>query len=148
MSLIVLATAATLASDTAHRRESQESYQAFVTLRDAVEEVQAIANLEENTVALEGVTQLYKRYHGQTVPVDSLPSGYLMFTCYATESTVPPELGGPQDLNMDGDAADDLSPQQGVDMQIVPVTISVSYMIEGSSRVISAHRLFTRTRDL
>ncbi len=147
MSLIVLATAATLANDTAHRRESQDSYQAFVTLRDFVEEIQAVANLPEDTVALEGVSQLYKRYNGKTFPVITLPSGYLTVTCYADETTVPTELGGAQDLNMDGDAQDDLSGVAGIDLRIVPVAVSVSYMIEGMPKSMSAYRLVTRTID-
>jgi hypothetical protein len=61
---------------------------------------------------------------------------------------VPAELGGPQDLNFDGDAQDNLTAVgSSVDLKLVPMTITVTFGDGSPQQTIVAHRLIGKTTD-
>ena len=98
----------TLVNGMKHRQESPRSFLALSALRDKVAEIQDTANLPQKLENQEGVGAVYAKYHGQTFTVCQLPSSEITVICFADETSVPGYLGGPQDLNFDGDPDDNL----------------------------------------
>ena len=75
-----------------------------------------------------------------------LTAGEISITCHANETAVPLALGGPQDLNFDGDAADDLaSAQGGADLKLVPLTLTLTFESGGATHTLSLRRLIAQT---
>ena len=67
-------------------------------------------------------------YNGLVRAVPALPGGTMTCVVFANEVTIPVELGGPQDLNFDGDMGDDLGGAgMGTDLQLVPFQLTLSY---------------------
>jgi hypothetical protein len=127
----------------AQRDESSESYRAVSAVRDMIAEVQEIANLDQDLANQVGIGAIYSRYHATSRAVPGLASGSIDFTCFANEATVPAILGGPQDLNFDGDAGDDLGNQgAGTDLKLVPMRVTVTFA-NGNS--LTMHRLIGKS---
>ena len=148
MVLVLMAAGAVVTQDMLHRREFMRSYRALVGLEDFLADVQATANLSEDLTAGTGIGSLYQRFHGQTVSIPGIPSGRIMVTCYADEATVPPELGGPQDLNFDGDAEDNLGGQaQGMDMKVIPMRLDLIHGTGNELTSTTVYRLVGKTTD-
>ena len=130
------------------RRNSFDSYRAMSALRDFVAEMQNVANQPQNLPAQEGIGALYARYGGTTWNVPELPSAQVTVTCFANEATVPAELGGPQDLNFDGDNEDNLGNQSnGTDLKLVPVRLDVTFDEGDGAQTLTMHRLITQTTN-
>lgn len=148
LTVVLLSTGMTLLRGYGQRRESFQAYLAANAVRDLMAEIQETANLDQDLGALEGIGAVYQRYHNQTFNVPSLPNGQIVVFCYANEATVPASLGGPQDLNFDGDAADDAGAASGTDLKLVPLRMTVTS--EQDSQTLYSmvvHRLVTQTRD-
>ena len=61
---------------------------------------------------------------------------------------MPSTLGGPQDLNYDGDSFDVLNNvSAGTDLKIVPVTLSLTYTVENVTQTMTIDRLITKTTN-
>jgi hypothetical protein len=146
LTLILLSSGGTIIAGMRQRRECFQHYQATSSLRDLIAEIQDVANQPFDPDNLLGIGSLYRRYHSQVLPAANLPQATISVVCYANETSVPAELGGPQDLNSDQDAEDDLGDiGSGWDLRLVPMTITVSFDAGSGVREIAVHRLFTRT---
>ena len=146
--ILVLSVCMTLVRGVQHRNLTFELYRAMSAVRDKVAEIQDTANGPEDLAADRGIGAVYARYHAKTFPVPELPSGQLSITCYPNENTVPTLLGGPQDLNLDGDPLDDLGNQSaGTDLKIVPMVLTLTFMESGVARKLTLHRLITKTTN-
>jgi len=147
-SVMVLSVAFTLVRGIEHRRQSFLVYRATSALRGLMAEIQDTANQPQNLSAGTGIGAIYGKYHGKTVAAAGLPSGQIVVTCYPNEMTVPSNLGGPQDLNLDGDAGDDLGNlSAGTDLKIVPLTLSITYTSGLSTLTTALDRLVTKTTN-
>lgn len=148
LSVVLLSTGLTLLRGYGQRRESFQAYLAANAVRDLMADIQATANLDQDLGALEGIGAVYQKYHNQTFNVPSLPAGQIVVFCYGNEGTVPTALGGPQDLNFDGDAVDDATVAAGSDLKLVPLRVTVTSS-QDSTQLYSmvVHRLVTQTRD-
>lgn len=144
--VIALSVALTLLRGMEHRQESFQIYVARTALRDIVAEIQELGNLPKNPGNTQGIGALYGQYNGQTRTIPDLPSGQISFTCFADENTVPTELGGPQDLNYDGDALDNLT-SAGDDLKLVPMRLRATFQEGSRTHELVLHRLFTRTSN-
>ncbi len=145
---VVLSVSMTLGRGIEHRRSSFQAYRAVSAIRDVVAEIQEVANLPHNATLQEGIAEVYGRYHGQTLTVPGLSAASVALACFANEQAVPVELGGPQDLNYDGDADDDLGNQSnGTDLRLVPLSLTLTYDDAGFSQSVVAYRLIARTTD-
>ncbi len=148
LSFIIVAAGMTLFRGVGQREGSFENYRAVGQLRNFVAEVQQTANFPNDLTQQEGVGALYAKYHDQTFTVPELPSGQIMVFVFANEATVPAILGGPQDLNFDGDAADDLgNVSVGSDLKLVPMRITLNYGDGNSPQTTTSFRLFTNTAN-
>lgn len=146
--VLVLSVAFTLVKGIEHRRQSFQVYQGISALRNLVAEIQESANLPTDLAAKTGIGAIYTKYNGKSFPVSSLQAGQISVTCFPNETTVPAILGGPQDLNVEGDAQDDLGNQSaGVDLKIVPMTLTLTYIERGATLTRAMHLLVTRTSD-
>lgn len=120
-------------------------YLAMSEVRGLMADVQEIANLAQDLPAKEGVGAIYDRFNGATIPVNG---GQVLVTCYANEATIPTVLGGPQDLNFDGDNADDLGNQSnGSDLKLIPMQFSVTFDAGGYTDTFEIYRLVAKTED-
>jgi prepilin-type N-terminal cleavage/methylation domain-containing protein len=144
--VFALAASITLLRGIEHRRTTFNEYRARSAVRSLIAQIQDTANRDHDSAAQEGIAFVYERYHGQTTTVPDLKSGTITVTCYADEATVPADLGGPQDLNFDGDAEDDLSGAPD-DLRMVPITLAMTYVEKDGSRSFTTHRLITKTTD-
>jgi len=145
---LVLAASMTLVSGMAHRRESFQRYLAVNALRDRLADIQETVNLPENLPQGEGIGAVYSKYDSKNFLAADLPSGQVSVTCFANETLVPVALGGPQDLNFDGDAQDNLGNQaNGTDLRLIPLTLTVTYTEDGIIRTMTKHRLIARSTD-
>lgn len=143
---VAMGSAITVLKSAQYRRQTFEMYLLTSGLRDLTAEMQDVANRPENMSADEGIGGIFHRYNGVTFPIPNLPSGQIAVICESDEATVPAELGGPQDLNFDGDALDDLGGiAAGLDLKLVPVTLTASYDDDGVTVTRVIHRLVTRT---
>ena len=106
------------------------------------------ANRPLNLTNGDGIGALYSQYHNQTVSIATLPSGQVTFVIFADENTVPTRLGGPQDLNFDGDATDNLdSAFAASDLRLVPLELTVTFTDNGEAQTATLQRLITQTTD-
>ena len=145
---ISLAASFTMVSGAKHRRESFQIYLTRAALRDLVADIQETANKPQNLPGQEGIGAVYVKYNAQTFPIAALANGQVSVTCFANEATVPTTLGGPQDLNFDGDAQDNLGNQSaGSDLKLVPMTLIASFVEAGVTQQIVVQRLVTKTTD-
>lgn len=146
--VLILSVAMTLLRGTQHRRQTFQEYVGLSALRDFVAEVQETANLPQNLSLQQGVGSVYLKYNSKSYSVPNLTSGAITVTCYANEATVPTQLGGPQDLNFDGDALDDLGNMStGTDMKLVPMALALTFTDDYGARTISIERLITKTTN-
>jgi hypothetical protein len=144
--VLILSVSLTLVRGMEHRRESFLLYRGQSALRTLIADIQETANQPQDIQAHEGVGALYGKYHGQTISVPELPSGQISVLVFADETTVPSFLGGPQDLNFDSDALDNLqSTAGGPDLKLVPMDLTLTFDEEGVVHTMKVHRLFTRT---
>ncbi len=128
--------------------ESEEGSAALRAVRDICAEIQEQANEDQDLTAFEGIGAIYTIYDGLTRTVADLPQGRISVTIYANEATVPSDLGGPQDLNFDGDLNDNLGGQSnGSDLQMIPAEITDSYTDERGTIVQTFHRRFSQTTE-
>ena len=82
------------------------------------------------------------------IPIAGLAGGQITVNCAANETLVPSVLGGVQDLNLDGDTADDLANLSGsVDLKVVPVTLVATFPQGGATQTITVHRLVAKTTE-
>ena len=146
--VVTSAVAITMTGGVRARRQSFESYRSITTLRDLLAEIQNTANLPQDLVKDEGIGAVYGKYHDSVRTITTVPQGSVTITCFPTESTVPAVLGGPQDLNFDGDAEDDHGNiSNGTDLKVVPVRLTMTFGEGNMSQTITIHRLVTKTTD-
>ena len=128
------------------REEAFNYYRAISAMRGKIAEIQEVANLDTNLALQEGVGSLHARYSNKMATVANVPGGKITTVCFPNETTVPAAFGGPQDLNFDGDASDDLT-AVAFDLRLVPMSITLSFTSEGNNQFMTTHRLFTRTAN-
>jgi type II secretory pathway pseudopilin PulG len=146
--VLILSIGITLLRGMEHRRQTLIEYRGMASLRDLIAEIQEAANLPQDLSALKGIGAVYMKYHNQTFTVPELPSGQIQVTCSANETATPAVLGGPQDLNFDGDAEDNLGNlSNGTDLRLVPMTLTLTFVEDGKTRTQVVHRLITKTTD-
>ena len=144
--LILLSSLLTLTKGVDQRRQSFQNYRAIHAIRDLVADMQETANRPLDLSEKEGIGAVYNKYHSQSFAITNLPSGQLTVTCHPNEVSVPGLLGGPQDLNFDGDALDDLgNASAGTDLKLVPMTIVATYVDGSETFSLTAHRLVSQT---
>ena len=144
--MILLASGMTLVHGMKHQEDSSQTYRAMNGLCDLLAEIQETANLPGSVSSQQGIGAIYDRYHGQAFPVPDLPSGQILVTCFADEATLPAALGGPHDLDFDGDAGDNLVFASS-ELKLVPMTLTLTFVQAGASQAMTIHRLVTRTTD-
>ena len=145
---LILSVFMTLLRGMEHREQSFDAYRAISALRDIVADIQETANLPQDLTAGVGIGAIYLKYNGQTFAVPDVQSGQIIVACYPNETAVPAILGGPQDLNFDGDANDDLgNASLGTDLKLVPVTLTLGYTSDNVARTMVIHRLITKSTD-
>ena len=116
--------------------------------RDFVADMQDTANLPQSLPDDEGIGALYAKYHLKTFSLGTLPVGEITVTIFPDETAVPAEFGGPQDLNFDGDAEDDLGNQSnGTDLKLIPTTLTLTYDEDGFTQTLTVNRLITKTAN-
>ncbi len=144
----LLTTGLTLLQGSRSLDESESFSLALRAVRDVCAEIQEQANLPNNLPLFEGIGAVYSSHNGETRTITALPAGTISITCYADEPTIPAVLGGPQDLNFDGDSNDNLGGQaNGSDLQLVPVEITVSFTDDRGTVTQTFHRRFAQTTD-
>lgn len=144
----LMTTGLTLLQGARSQDESDSFTRAVRSVRDVCAEIQEQANLPQNLPLYQGIGAIYAAHHGTTRTIADLPNGTVTITCFANEATVPAILGGPQDMNFDGDDDDNLGgAANGTDMQIVPMVITVSFTDERGTVTQTYHRRFTQTTD-
>ena len=145
--VVAMAVAYTLTRGMEHRRNSSRSFVAMSAFRDLAAEIQNTANQPTNLSTLEGIGSVYKKFHNVSRSFAD-GAGAIRVTCHADERSVPADLGGPQDLNFDGDAADNLSNQSGgSDLKLVPLTLFATIGTGNSAQTITLHRLIAVSSD-
>ncbi len=149
LSVVMLSSGFTVLAGIEQRRDASEYTLAYASLRDLAAEIQMTANLDINLGSQEGIASIYARYHNSIHQVPGLPGAQVTITCFPNEATVPVELGGPQDLNYDGDAADNLGNQSnGTDLKTVPLRAVATITVDGTTHTLGTiHRLITVTVD-
>lgn len=131
-----------------HQDESAVTSDAVRAVRDMFAEIQEIANQPLDLATKSGIGAIYEIYNGMTRTVATLPAGSASIIVYANEATVPVVLGGPQDMNFDGDAQDNLGGvAAGTDLQIVPIALTLTYTDERGSTTRTYYRRITQTRQ-
>ena len=128
------------------QNESEINSKALRAIRDLCAEIQEAANRENDLFAMTGITGLYVNYHGTTHDIPEI-DGTITCTCFPLEMLVPGELGGPQDLNFDGDSLDDLSESSGTDLRLVPMRLTITYRDDRGPLTRDYYRCFTQTTD-
>ena len=144
LGIVWLAVVLTIMMGSRHRRESFEGYRALSAMRGLLADIQDTANRREDPVALEGIGSVFEVYNGGSFAIPDVPSGTLTVTCHADETSVPAVFGGPQDLNFDGDALDDLSGAGSGDLKLVPMTLVATFSGGGTTTL---HRLVAKTAE-
>ena len=146
--VVSVAVAFTLVRGMEHRRQTFDSYLAVNALRDKMAEIQDIANRPQDLTKKEGIGAVHARYQQQTFTIPEIDAGQISVACFVNETTVPAVLGGPQDLNYDGDAQDDHANQSnGSDLKLVPMTIAMTLGTGNTTRTLTIHRLITKTTN-
>ncbi len=145
---ISLAVSMTLMRGIDHREQSYQMYHALNAVRTVVAGIQDVANQPQDLAAQVGIGAVYARYDGSTVTIDDLPSGQVAIACFADEANVPALFGGPQDLNYDNDAQDDLGNiSNGSDLKLVPMTLTLTFFDGAVTQTMTVHRLVTKTTN-
>jgi Tfp pilus assembly protein PilV len=148
--VLILSVFLTLMRGMEHRQQSLADYRAMSALRDMVADIQETANAPQDLTNALGIGAVFLKYNALTFPVSTLTSGQIAITCYPNEAAIPVELGGPQDLNFDGDPSDDLgNVSAGTDLKLVPMTLTLSYFNapDNSTRTMTMYRLITKTTN-
>lgn len=146
--VVILASGETLLRGVEHGETSFDNFQLMTVVDNKIAEMQNYANLPNNYVTQEGIGSIYGRYNGVWESIGELNLGYIYTRCYGNETTVPTILGGPQDLNYDNDAEDNLdSAAGGVDLKLVPVYIFAYYVEDGNVQSLWTYRLITKTTE-
>ncbi len=146
--MISLAVSMTLVRGIDHREQSYQMYRALNAVRNVVAGIQDVANQPQDLAAQVGIGAVYNRYDGTTVTIDDLPSGEVAIDCFADEANVPAVFGGPQDLNFDNDAQDDLGNiSNGSDLKLVPMTLTLTFVDGSVTQTMEVHRLITKTTN-
>ena len=135
-----------LVGDTAFRDRYFHLHQSVSALRDLVAEIEHTASFPPDFEGGQGIEAVFGRYNGRTFPVSNVPGGEIHVACFADETAVPERLGGPRDLNLDGDAEDDLR-KAGFDLRFVPMEFTLTFPEGESTRTFVMHRLVTRTAE-
>ncbi len=126
--IALLSTGLTLLHGVRSQGESTTASDSLRAVRDVYAEIQQITNQPQDLTKFQGVSAVYTLYNGLVRTVPGLPAGTITCVVFANEVTIPVELGGPQDLNFDGDAGDDLGgAAMGTDLQLIPFQLTVSY---------------------
>lgn len=147
LSVVVVSTGMTITAGIRERRESLDDLRAVSAVRNLIAEIQEIVNGVPDPTQNSGPGAIFGLYDGQTLAVAGLPGATIAVSCFADETAVPAELGGPQDLNFDGDASDQLDNQSnGTDLKAVPTILTVSLGATGEHSH-TIYRLFTRTTN-
>ncbi len=146
--MISLAVSMTLMRGIGYREQSFQMYRALNAVRNVVADIQDVANQPQDLTAAVGIGAVYARYDGTTVTIDDLPSGQVAIVCFADEANVPAVFGGPQDLNYDNDAQDDLGNiSNGSDLKLVPMTLTLTFLDGSVTQTMTVHRLITKTSN-
>lgn len=146
--LALMSTGLTLLHGSRHQAESAMISDSLRAVRDVCAEMQELANRSQDLTSYQGVGAIYMLYNGLERPVPGLPNGTISVTIHGNEALVPLELGGPQDLNFDGDAADDLTGlAAGTDLEMIPCVLTVTYTDERGTMSETYHRRIVRTSE-
>jgi len=146
--LALMSTGLTLLHGVRYQDESAISSDAIRAVRDVFAEIQEIANQPQDLGTYQGISAVYEVYNGMSRSVPGLPGGTISITIHANETTVPTILGGPQDMNFDGDAGDNLGGvAAGTDMQIIPIALTISYTDERGTTTNTYYRRIAQTRN-
>jgi len=146
--ILVLSVSLALVHGIRQRRESFQFYRALSAIRDKVAEIQETANLPQDLANNRGIGAVYAKYHSKSFAVPDLPSGQVTITCYPDETSVPAVLGGPQDLNFDGDPDDNLGNiSNGTDLKLVPLILVCTFVDNATPSSVAMHRLITKTTN-
>ncbi len=146
--MISLAVSMTLMRGIGYREQSFQMYRALNAVRNVVADIQDVANQPQDLAAQVGIGAVYARYDGTTVTIDDLPSGQVAIACFADEANVPAVFGGPQDLNYDNDAGDDLGNiSNGSDLKLIPLTLTLTFDDGSGTQTMTVHRLVTKTTN-
>ena len=145
--LALMSTGLTLLHGVRSQDESALSSDAIRVVRDIFAEMQEIANQPQDLGTYQGISAIYEVYNGTKRGITGLPGGTVSIVVYANETNVPAVLGGPQDMNYDGDAGDNLGGvAAGTDMQIVPVALTLTYTDERGPTTMTYYRRIAQTR--
>ena len=129
-------------------RQRTHAFETYVGMSDArslIAEIQQLANLPQDLAAREGIGAIFTVYNGAEVEFEDTGT-VATITCFANETSVPADLGGPQDLNLDGDADDNLdNASAGTDLKIVPISIDVEFQTMDGPQTFTISRLITAT---
>lgn len=155
--VMVLAVSMTLVAGMRQRRATFEWYQAMRSARDMVAEIQHNANADQDLTVSLGVGATYVKYNAQTTVstinkmIGETPTtecNSVAVAVYPDETSVMSKLGGAQDLNFDGDAADNLgNAGAGTDLKLVPMEVIVTYTEANQTRTLTVPRLVTKTTN-
>lgn len=146
--IMIVSVFSTLLHGMEHRRFTLETYRAMSALRDMVASVQETANQPQDLSKNAGIGAVFTKYNGKSISATGLSSAQIAVTCYADETSVPSTLGGPQDLNYDGDSYDVLNNvSAGTDLKIVPVRLTLTYTVENVTQTMTIDRLITKTTN-
>ncbi|MGE3166178.1 MAG: prepilin-type N-terminal cleavage/methylation domain-containing protein [Planctomycetota bacterium] len=147
LSVVVVSTGMTLTSGIRERQESLDDLRALSAVRTLIAEIQEVTNGVPDPTQNTGPGAIFGLYDGQSLTIDGLDGATIDVSCFADETAVPAELGGPQDLNFDGDAQDQLDNQSnGTDLKAVPTVMTVSFGDAGE-HAHTIYRTFTRTTN-
>jgi prepilin-type N-terminal cleavage/methylation domain-containing protein len=145
--LALMSTGLTLLHGVRHQDETVISSNAVRAVRDFFAEVQEIANQPQDLGTYQGISAIYEVYNGMVRTVPELPGGTISIIVYSNETNVPAVLGGPQDMNFDGDAGDNFGGvAAGTDMQIVPIALTITYTDERGPTTATYYRRIAQTR--
>lgn len=148
LSVVIIASGSSVVTSIRDRRASSDRYAAINAARDLVSEIQSIANVDTDLGSKVGIGAIYGRFNGYKQTLPNLSNGVITVQCYGDEDSVPTELGGPQDLNFDSDAQDDLtSVAASGDLKLVPIVVTVTYGETTPQETFVVRRLITRTME-
>lgn len=115
------------------RQASAQVYFTQSLLGEMLEEIQEVADAPAHAGRKMGIGAVCDRYDGRKFFPAELPGARILVKCYRNEATVPESLGGPQDLNLDGDVIDDFSPRtSGTKLRVVPIELNLYYLDRGT----------------
>jgi prepilin-type N-terminal cleavage/methylation domain-containing protein len=146
--IALMSTGLTLLHGVRAQEESITYSDSLRSVRDVYAEIQQISNQPQDVTKFQGISAVYTLYNGLTRAVPELPGGTMTCVVFANEAAIPVELGGPQDLNFDGDANDDLGGSaDGTDLQLIPFQLTVSYTDDRGTITQIFYRRIGQTTD-